>query len=62
MKDFISHILVTNINVAYSTSTIQSKHRHGFYSSYNFKIRKDTHGFITVAQWDERLFPTNSGY
>lgn len=62
VKDFISHVLITNINTAYFTSTIQSKHRYGFYSSYNFKIRNNTQGFLTVSQWDERLFPVNSGY
>jgi hypothetical protein len=62
VKDFISHILVTTLNTAYSTSTIQSRHRQGFYSSYNFKIRKDTHGFLSISQWDQRLFPQNSGY
>jgi hypothetical protein len=62
VKDFLSHILVTNLNTSYSTTTIQSRHRHGFYSSYNFKIRKETNGFLTVSQWDERLFPVNSGY
>lgn len=61
-KDNINHVLIAQINNAYSTSTIQSKHRLGFYSSYNFKVRKDTHGFVTVSQWDHRLFPANSGY
>lgn len=61
-RDFVSHILVTSLNTSYSTSTIQSKHRHGFYSSYNFKVRNDTQGTLTVSQWDERLFPSNSGY
>lgn len=52
VRDFISHVLVTNINSAYYTSTIQSRHRYGFYSSYNFKIRNNTQGFLTVSQWD----------
>lgn len=58
----LSYILVTNIQTSNSTTTIQSKHRHGFYSSYNFKVTKETRGFLTVSQWDERLFPSNSGY
>jgi hypothetical protein len=62
VRDFISHVLVSNINSANYTSTIQSKHRNGFYSSYNFKIRNNTQGFLTVSQWDERLFPLNSQY
>jgi hypothetical protein len=62
VRDTISHILVTALNTAYSTATIQSRHRHGFYSSYNFTVRKDAHGFLTVSQWDQRLFPSNSGY
>jgi hypothetical protein len=62
VKDLISHVLITNLNIAYNTSTIQSRHRHGFYSSYAFKIRKDTHGFLSVSQWDERLFPVHAGY
>lgn len=62
VRDMISHVLITNVNIAYNTSTIQSRHRHGFYSSYAFKIRKDTHGFLSVNQWDERLFPLHAGY
>jgi len=62
VKDFINNILVTSLNPAYFTSTIQSSHRHGFYSSYNFIIRKNAHGFLSVSQWDQRLFPQNSGY
>jgi hypothetical protein len=53
---------VTSLNVEYSTSTIQAKHRNGFYSTYKFTVRKDTTGFITVSQWDERLFPKEIGY
>lgn len=62
VRDFISHVLVSTINSAYFTSAIQSKHRYGFYSSYNFKIRSSTHGFLTASQWDERLFPLSSHY
>lgn len=61
-RDCISHILVAHINAHYFTSTIQSKHKTGFYSSYDFKVSKDVHGYFTVSQFDERLFPQNAGY
>ena len=62
LRDNISHILVSNIHPEYSTTTIQAKHRLGFYSSHSFKVRNNTHGFLTVSQWDERHFPLTSGY
>ena len=62
IRENISHILVTNINSEYSTTTVQSRHRLGFYSTYNFKVRNDAHGFLTVSQWDSRLFPSSCNY
>lgn len=59
-KEFISHIIIAHTNNGYSSSTIESKHKTGFYSTFSFKIRSETHGFLTVSQWDERLFPQNS--
>lgn len=54
--------MIAHVNPVYFTSTIQSSHKVGFYSSYHFKIFKDTHGYLTVSQWDERLFPPVNGY
>jgi len=34
----------------------------GFYSTYTFNVRDPTHGFLTVSQWDDRLFPALSNY
>ena len=62
IRENISHIVVTNIQTEYSTTTIQARHRLGFYSSHSFKVRNSIHGFLTVSQWDERLFPTSAGY
>lgn len=62
LKDNISAIIVTSINTDYFTTTVQAKHRLGFHSTYSFKLRNKTHGFLTLSQWDERLFPTSSGY
>lgn len=62
LKDNISHVLVTCINAEYSTTTVQAKHRLGFYSTYSFKVKNQTHGFLTLSQWDERLFPSTAGY
>ena len=39
MRENISHIIVTSIHTEYSTTTIQAKHRLGFYSSHTFKVR-----------------------
>lgn len=52
--------MIAYTNNAYSSSTIQSKHKTGFYSTYNFRVNQETHGFFAVTQWDERLFPENS--
>lgn len=62
LRDNISHLLITSVNSAYFTSTVQTKHRLGFYSTYNFRVRDNTHGFLTVSQWDDRLFPAHSNY
>jgi len=52
--------MIANTNDSYSSSTIQSRHKAGFYSTFAFKVRNDTHGYLSVSQWDERLFPQNS--
>ncbi len=52
LRDNISHLLVTSVNSDYFTTTVQSRHRLGFYSTYSFKVRNNTHGFLTVSQWD----------
>lgn len=62
MRDSLSHIIVAHLNPAYFTTTTQSRHKYGFYSSYNFKITQETHGYLTISQWDQRLFPATSGY
>jgi hypothetical protein len=62
VKDVIGHILIAHLNIAYFTTTVQTGHKLGFYSSFNFEIKKDYHGYLTVSQWDQRLFPSASGY
>ena len=59
-KDFISHVMIAQTNNSFSSSTIESKHKAGFYSTFSFKVRNDTRGFLTVSQWDERLFPEHA--
>lgn len=61
-RENLSHILISHVRQNYFTSVLQSKHKFGFYSSYNFKVKKETHGYVTVSQWDERLFPETVGY
>ena len=62
MQEMISHFIVSSINPSYSTTTIQTKHKSGFYNAFKFKLRNKTHGHLTLSQWDDRLFPANSGY
>lgn len=62
LRDNISHLLITQLNTSYFTTTVQAKHRIGFYSTFSFKVRDPTHGFLTVSQWDDRLFPASSNY
>lgn len=38
VRDNLSHIIVAHLNPAYYTTTVQSRHKFGFYSSYNFKV------------------------
>lgn len=59
-KEFISHVIIAHTNNSYCSSTIESKHKTGYYSTFSFKVNNDVHGFLTVSQWDERLFPQNS--
>lgn len=59
-KEFISHVMIAQTNNSWNSTTIESKHKTGFYSTFSFKVQKDTRGFFTLSQWDERLFPENS--
>jgi hypothetical protein len=52
--------MIAQINNSWNSTTIESKHKTGFYSTFNFKVQNDTRGFFTLSQWDERLFPENS--
>lgn len=60
-KDFISHVMIAQINNSWNSTTIESRHKAGFYSTFGLKVRNDTRGFFTLTQWDERLFPEH-GY
>lgn len=51
-RDYISHVIIAHTNNSYSSSTIESKHKAGFYSTFSFKVVNDTHGYLTVSQWD----------
>lgn len=62
LRENISHIVITSINPEYFTTTVQAKHRLGFYSTYSFRLRNQAHGHLTLSQWDERLFPSTCGY
>jgi hypothetical protein len=60
--DYISHIMIALTDDQTCTSTIQSKHYHSFYSALSFSVKNETRGFISISQWDERLFSPNCGY
>jgi hypothetical protein len=49
--------MIAQTNNSWGSSTIESKHKSGFYSTFTFRVRNDTRGFLSVSQWDERLFP-----
>ncbi len=38
-KEFISHIVIAQTNDGYNSSTIESKHKTGFYSTFSFKVK-----------------------
>ena len=52
--------MIAQTNNSWNSTTIESKHKTGFYSTFSFKVQNDTRGFFTLSQWDERLFPENS--
>lgn len=54
---YFDYILVAETDDRFHTSTVQSKHHAGFYSSYSFKIKSAVEATISAAQWDHRLFP-----
>ena len=62
MREVISHVLISTTNTTYHTTTLQGRHRFGFYSTYNFRVDSKTEGFISVSQWDKRFYPENRGY
>jgi hypothetical protein len=39
-RDNISHFIIARVNKNYFTTTIQSRHKLGFYSSYKFTVRQ----------------------
>jgi len=49
--------MIAYTNNSYSSSTIESKHKTGFYSTFSFKVKNNAQGYLLVSQWDERLFP-----
>lgn len=51
--------MIAEIHTDYATSTVQCKMKKSFYSSYSFKVKRDFHGYLTVSQFDERLFPSD---
>jgi hypothetical protein len=52
--------MIAHTNNSYHSATIESKHKTGFYSTFHFKVNNNAHGFLTVSQWDERLFPEHA--
>ena len=62
LSDVISHVLIAKVRPHYYTSTIQSKHRNGFFCTYSFIIEKHMDGFFSVNQMDKRLFPAAANY
>lgn len=61
-RDFLNHAIIGRIHDDYYSSVIESKHRHGFFSSYSFTVHDDTEGVLSVSQLDDRMLPPNSGY
>ncbi len=51
-RDFISHVMIAQTNNSFNSTTIESKHKTGFYSTFSFRVKNDTRGFLSVSQWD----------
>jgi len=60
-RNFINYFLVAEVHDDYSTSTIQARHRPGYFSSYSFRVSKDFNGYVMASQFDRRHFnqPSN---
>ena len=59
---YFDYILVAETDDRHHTSTIQSKHHSGFYSSYTFRVKTAGEAIISASQWDHRLFPSQINY
>lgn len=61
VRNFINYFLVAEVHDNYNTSTIQARHRPGYFSSYSFRVRNDFEGYVMASQFDTRHFnqPSN---
>jgi hypothetical protein len=55
-RNFIKYYLVAEVHDDYNTSTIQARHRPGFFSSYSFRVENSFDGYVMVSQFDKRQF------
>jgi len=55
-RSFINYYLVAEVHDDYCTSTIQARHRSGFFSSYSFRVENHFDGYVMVSQFDRRQF------
>lgn len=60
--DYLDQIMIAKVRGHYYSSTIQTKHRNGFFCTYSFIIESHMDGFLSVSQLDERMFPLSANY
>lgn len=61
-RKYISYVIVAETDDFFSSSTIQAKHERSFYSCFSFRVKEDGFGYVSMSQWDRKLFPINNPY
>ena len=62
MRKYLSYIIIAETSNDVITSTVQSRHRSNFYSCYTIKLKHYFNGYLSINQWEKRLFPERAAY
>jgi len=62
VSENIDRVLIAQVREHYYTTTVQTKHRKGFFCTYTFNVEDHIDGFFSVSQIDRRTFPAKSTY
>lgn len=62
ISESIDKVLIAQVREHYFTTTLQTKHRKGFFCTYTFNVEDHIDGFFGVSQIDKRHFPADTNY